>query len=133
VPPSWGWAAGGVPASTLAQLPVMAPAAAPLAGENVAAGLGFPVPFGGLSRAAAVGAGIGLGAAAAKYGPRLRFVARPPAAGYSAESEIPPTPPPPPMPKYPVPAGLPTNGHAPPGYQPALVYLPVNGHATANT
>jgi hypothetical protein len=28
-----------------------------------------------------------------------------------------------------VPAGFSTNGHAPPGYTPAIVYVPTNGHA----
>ena len=62
-----------------------------------------------------------------KYGSRLKVVARPPAAGYPAE----PAAPQPrdircPRPRYP------TNGHAPPGYRPAIVYLPTNGHEPAN-
>ena len=127
VPPNWGWAATA-PAGMVGagQLPILSPGAVPLAGNDVAAGLGFPVPFGGLGRAAAVGAGIGAGAAAMKYLPRLSVVGRSPAAGYPAEPVAPATP------KYPVPAAFPTNGHAPPGYQPAIVYVPTNGTAPAD-
>jgi len=82
----------------------------------------------GLARTAAAGAaGVVAGAAGAKYLPRLSVVARSPAAGYSDESAAPP------IPKYPVPAGFPTNGHAPPGDQPAIVYLPINGHDSAKS
>uniref|UniRef100_UPI003F9E6FB6 PPE family protein n=1 Tax=Mycobacterium sp. TaxID=1785 RepID=UPI003F9E6FB6 len=82
VPPNWGWAATA-PAGLVgaARLPMLAPAGVPLAGDAVAAGMGFPVPFGGLGRAAAVGAGVGAGAAAVKYASRLKFVPRSPAAG----------------------------------------------------
>jgi PPE-repeat protein len=128
VPAGWGWAATAPP-GMLGQLPMLSPAAAalPLAGADVAAGLGFPLPLGGLGRTAAAGAaGVVAGAAGAKYLPRLNVVARSPAAGYSAEPTVP-------VQKYPVPATFPTNGHAPPGYQPAIVYLPTNGHAPANT
>ncbi|MGO8964776.1 MAG: hypothetical protein ACLQGN_14320, partial [Mycobacterium sp.] len=69
--------------------------------------------------------GAGAGAAAVKYASRLKFVPRSPAAGYSPEPTAPP------IPKYPVPAAFPTNGHAPPGYQPAIVYVPINGHESA--
>jgi PPE-repeat protein len=125
VPPSWGWAAAG-PASMLGGVPMMSPLAA--ADSNLGAGFGFPFMFppGGLGRTAAAGvAGAIAGAAGAKYLPRLSVVARSPAAGYSAESVAPPTP------KYQVPAGFPTNGHAPPGYQAAIVYVPTNGHEPA--
>jgi PPE-repeat protein len=130
VPPSWGWAAAG-PAAMLSGIPMMSPLAA--ADANLGAGFGFPFLFppGGLGRAAAAGIGGAVaggaiaGAAGAKYLPRLNVVARSTAAGYSPESESPPTP------AYPVPAGFPTNGHAPPGYQAAIVYLPTNGHATS--
>jgi PPE-repeat protein len=127
VPPNWGWAATA-PAGMVAagQLPMLSPGAVPLAGDDVAAGLGFPLPFGGLGRAAAVGAGVGAGAAALKYGSRLKFVARSPAAGYGDDPIAPRLPA---TPKYPVPATFPTNGHAPPGYQPAVIYVPTNGHA----
>jgi PPE-repeat protein len=125
VPPNWGWAATAPP-GLLGSAPMLAPAGLPLAGDEVAAGLGFPVPLGGLGRAAALGAGVGAGAAAVKYGSRLKFVPRSPAAGYSDKSAAPP------LPKYPVPAGFPTNGHAPPGYQPAIVYVPINGHKPAD-
>ena len=129
VPPNWGWAASA-PAGLAgaARLPMPGPAGVPLAGNDVAAGLGFPVPFAGLGRAAAVGAGIGAGAAAVKYGSRLKFLPRSPAAGYSEEE---PTAPPPAA-KYPVPAAFPTNGHAPPGYQAAVIYVPTNGNAPSN-
>jgi PPE-repeat protein len=128
VPPNWGWATTA-PAALLGSAPLRMPAV-PLAGNDLAAGLGgFPLPFGGLGRAAAAGAAGGVaGAAAMKYLPRLKFVARPPAAGYSEEE---PTVPPPAA-KYPVPATFPTNGHAPPGYQPAIVYIPTTGHDPAN-
>jgi PPE-repeat protein len=124
VPPNWGWAATA-PAGLVGagRLPMLSPGAVPLAGNDVAAGLGFPLPFGGLGRAAAAGAAGGVaGAAAMKYLPRLSVVGRSPAAGYSPESAAPATA------KYPVPATFPTNGHAPPGYQPAIVYIPTNGH-----
>ncbi|OBG23064.1 PPE family protein [Mycobacterium sp. 852002-51057_SCH5723018] len=127
VPSNWGFAAAGAPA--LGKLPMIPPAALPLAGNDVAAGLGFPVPFGGLGRAAAAGAGVGAGAAAVKYGSRLKFVTRPPAAGYPEEEQLPSTPPA--AAKYPVPATFPTNGNAPPGYQAAVIYVPTNGHAPA--
>jgi hypothetical protein len=125
VPPSWGWAAAGLPA-TLGGVPMVSPLAA--ADSNLGAGFGFPFMFPpGLGRTAAAGAaGVVAGAAGAKYLPRLSVVARSPAAGYSAESEAAP------ISKYPVPAGFPTNGHAPPGYTAAIVYLPTNGHAKAD-
>ncbi len=89
-----------------------------------AAGLGFPFAFGGLPKAAAIGAAAGLGgAAASKYASRLKVVARSPEAGYAADE---------PAASHPVPAGAyPMNGHAPPGYRPAIVYLPTNGHDPA--
>jgi PPE-repeat protein len=111
VPPSWAWAA-----------------AAPeeMLGGGVGAGLGFPPILAGLPRAAAVGAAAGVaGAAASKYGSRLKVMARPPAAGYPDE------PPAASGRKYPVPAGYSTNGHAPAGYRAALVYVPVNGQESA--
>jgi PPE-repeat protein len=125
VPPNWGWAATA-PASLLGSAPLRMPAV-PLAGNDLAAGLGFPLPLGGLGRAAAAGAAGGVaGAAAMKYLPRLSVVGRSPVAGYSPESAAPATA------KYPVPAAFPTNGHAPPGYQPAIVYIPTNGHESNN-
>jgi PPE-repeat protein len=128
VPPNWGWATTA-PAALLGTAPLRMPAV-PLAGNDLAAGLGgFPMPFGGLGRAAAAGAAGGVaGAAAMKYMPRLKFLARPPAAGYSDEEATVP----PPAAKYPVPATFPTNGHAPPGYQPAIVYIPTTGHDPAD-
>ena len=82
--------------------------------------------FPGLGRgAAAAGAGAVAGAAALKYGSRLRVVARPPAAGYPAAEPVVAAS----TPKYPAPSGFPTNGHAPPGYEPAVIYVPTNGHA----
>jgi hypothetical protein len=124
VPPNWGWAATA-PAGLLGSAPLQMPAV-PLAGNDLGAGFGFPFMPGGLGRAAAAGAAGGVaGAAAMKYLPRLSVMGRSPAAGYSPESAAPP------IPKYPVPAAFPTNGHAPPGYQPAIVYLPTNGHEPA--
>jgi PPE-repeat protein len=128
VPPNWGWAATA-PAGIMGagRLPMLSPGAVPLAGNDIAAGLGFPLPFAGLGRAAAAGAAGGVaGAAAMKYLPRLSVVGRSPAAGYSPESAAPATA------KYPVPATFPNNGHAPPGYQPAIVYIPTNGHAPSD-
>jgi PPE-repeat protein len=130
VPQSWGWAATA-PAGLLGSAPMLAPVAAPLAAADLGAGLGFPFMFpglGGLGRGAVTaGAGAVAGAAGAKYLPRLRVVARSPADGYQAAEPVVAS-----TTKYPVPVGFPTNGHAPPGYQPAIVYLPTNGHAPAN-
>jgi PPE-repeat protein len=128
VPQNWGWAATA-PAGLVGagRLPMLSPGAVPLAGNAVASGLGFPLPFGGLGRVAAAGAAGGVaGAAAMKYLPRLSVVGRSPAAGYSPKSVAPATP------KYPVPATFPTNGHAPPGYEAAVIYVPKNGHDSTN-
>jgi PPE-repeat protein len=124
VPQNWAWAAA--PPAPQMLLPAGVPLGAPDAGLN--AGLGFPFAFGGLPKAAAIGAAAGVGgAAASKYASRLKVVSRPPAAGYPAEEEASSTP------RHPVPAGAhPMNGHAPPGYRPAIVYLPTNGHEPAN-
>jgi len=103
---------------------------APAADLTSGSGFGFPFMFpgGGLGRTAAAGAaGVVAGAAGAKYLPRLNVVARSPAAGFSDESPAPP------ITKYPIPEGFPTNGHAPPGYQAAIVYLPTNGHDSAKS
>jgi PPE-repeat protein len=125
VPSNWGWAATA-PRALLGTAPLQMPAV-PLAGNDLGAGFGFPFMPGGLGRAAAAGAAGGVaGAAAMKYLPRLSVVGRSPAAGYSPESTAPA------IAKYPVPAVFPTNGHAPPGYQPAIVYLPTNGHESTN-
>jgi PPE-repeat protein len=127
VPQSWGWAAtpqaamlGGVPlASALPGVNLGATGGLPLAA-------GLPM-IGGLPRAAGVAAAAGVGGAvASKYAPRLSVLARSPAAGYA------PDPASAPAAAYPVPAGFSTNGHAPPGYTPAIVYLPTNGHAPAD-
>jgi PPE-repeat protein len=114
VPASWGWASAA-PAAMMGGVPLASPL--PLPGSGFGSGLGAPLIFGGLPRAAAAGEGGGA-AAVAKYGPRLNVVARSPAAGYA---------PGPPTPLYPVPAP----GLTPPapGYTPAIVYLPTNGHA----
>jgi PPE-repeat protein len=124
VPPSWLWTAAPPPPQML--LPAGVPLAPP--GTDLGAGLGFPFAFGGLPRAAAMGATAGAASAAAgKYGSRLKVVARSPEAGYPAEPAASSTP------GYPVPAAAyPTNGHAPPGYRPAIVYLPTNGHEPAS-
>jgi PPE-repeat protein len=125
VPANWGWAATA-PAALLGSAPLRMPAV-PLAGNDLGAGFGFPFMPGGLGRAAAAGAAGGVASAAAmKYLPRLSVVGRSPAAGYPAEPVAAATA------KYPVPVTFPTNGHAPPGYQPAIVYLPTNGHDPAN-
>ena len=126
VPQSWGWAAAGLPA-TLGNVPLVLPGIDVGATGGLPLATGLPMMMGGLPRAAMAGAaGVVAGAAGAKYLPRLSVVARSPAAGYAAASAGPS------IAKYPVPAGFPTNGHAPPGYQPAIVYLPTNGHEPAN-
>jgi PPE-repeat protein len=126
VPQSWGWAAAGLPA-TLGSVPLVLPGIDVGAAGGLPLATGLPMMMGGLPRAALAGAaGVVAGAAGAKYLPRLSVVARSPAAGYAAASAGPS------IAKYPVPAGFPTNGHAPPGYQPAIVYLPTNGHEPAN-
>ena len=129
VPQSWGWAAAGQSAMMgSAPLGVLAPAAA---GAGASAGLGLPFMFpglGGLGQGAAVaGAGAIAGAAAAKYLPRMSVVARSPEAGYQAAEQVVAS-----KAKYPVPAGFPSNGHAPPGYEPAVIYVPINGQPKAD-
>ncbi len=99
------------------------PMALPIASvdPNIGGGMGLPFPLGGVAQ----GAGVG-GRASAKYGlPLAGVMTRPPAAGYGPAATAPPAA------AYPIPAGFPTNGHAPPGYQPAVVYLPTNGHAAS--
>lgn len=113
VPPSWGFAATG-PAAMLGGVPLA------MSDTGLGAGAFSPLLFGGLPRAAAMGATGPGGIAAAKYGPRLGVVARPTAAGYG------PLPVSPPAAVASVPAGL---LPAPHGYTPAIVYLPTNGHA----
>jgi PPE-repeat protein len=121
VPQSWLWSAASPEMLLPAGVPLMMPAG------GFGAGSSFPMMLGGLPRAAAMGASAGAGAAAVKYGTRSRVMPRPAAAGYPAERETASAP------VYPVPAaGYPTNGHAPPGYRPAIVYVPVNGHEAAN-
>ena len=117
VPANWGWAAAGLPAMGAVPLTLPGIDLGSTGGVPMAAGL--PMMMGGLPGVAAAGAaGAAAGAAGAKYLPRLNVVARSPAAGYGAASA------PPASAKYPVPATFPSNGHAPPGYQPAIVYLP---------
>ena len=124
VPANWGWAATA-PAGLLGSAPILAPAGALAAGAaDLGAGFGFPFMFPGMPGVAAAASGAGGGtSAAARYGvPLAAVMTRPPAAGYGPEgvAKQPPA-------AYPVPSGFPTNGHAPPGYQPAIVYLPTNG------
>jgi PPE-repeat protein len=119
VPANWGWAAAGLPAMGAVPLTLPGIDLGSTGGLPMAAGL--PLMMGGLPGVAAAGAvGAAAGAAGGKYLPRLSVVARSPAAGYAAASASPTSP------KYPVPATFPANGHAPPGYQPAIVYLPTN-------
>ncbi|MDT5344625.1 MAG: hypothetical protein QOE52_3809 [Mycobacterium sp.] len=124
VPQSWGWAA--TPAAAMMG---GVPLASALPGVNLGATGGLPMAaglpmMGGMGRAAGVAAAAGVGGAvASKYSRRLSVVARSPAAGYSPEPASAPAA------AYPVPAGFSTNGHAPPGYTPAIVYVPTNGHA----
>jgi PPE-repeat protein len=124
VPPSWGWAATPQ-AALLGGMPLTSP----LPGLGATSGLpmaaGLPLMMGGIPKAAGVAAAAGVGGAvASKYGRPRVVAARPPAAGYPQDPATTS-----PSPAYPVPAGFPTNGHAPPGYTPAIVYLPTTGHA----
>jgi PPE-repeat protein len=125
VPQSWGWAA-----TPQAAMMGGVPLASALTGANLGAAGGLPMAaglpmMGGMGRAAGVAAAAGVGGAvASKYGKPRVVVARPPSAGYSKEPE--------PAAAYPAPAGFPTNGHAPPGYMPAIVYVPTNGRAPHN-
>jgi PPE-repeat protein len=120
VPPNWLYSAAPPP-------PMLFPAGTPLPapGADHNGGLGFPFMFGGLPGAAAAGAAAG--AAGSKFGSRLKVVARPPSAGYPAEPEA--------SPGYSRPAAAYSsngNGHAPPGYRPAIVYVPTNGNDPAH-
>jgi PPE-repeat protein len=120
VPPNWLYSAAPPP-------PMLFPAGTPLPapGADHAGGLGFPFMFGGMPGAAAAGAAAG--AAGSKFGSRLKVVARPPSAGYPAEPEA--------SPGYSRPAASYSsngNGHAPPGYRPAIVYVPTNGNDPAH-
>jgi PPE-repeat protein len=120
VPQSWGWAA-----TPQAAMMGGVPLASALPGANLGAAGGLPLAaglpmMGGMGRAAGVVAAAGVGGAvASKYSPRLSVLSRSPGAGYSKDPE--------PAAAYPAPAGFPTNGHAPPGYMPAIVYVPTNG------
>lgn len=122
VPPGWGWAAEAPTAAMLGGAPMTMPIAA--VDPNIGNGMALPMLMGGVPPGAAANAGA---KGAGKYGlPLAAVMTRPPAAGYGPGATSPPAA------AYPVPAGFPTNGHAPPGYQPAIVYLPANGHASAN-
>jgi PPE-repeat protein len=128
VPQSWGWAA--TPQALLGGVPLAS--ASPGVNLGATGGLplvaGLPMMMGGIPRTAGIAAAAGVGGAvASKYGPRLTAVARSPAAGYPPDPASTS-----PALAYPVPAGFSTNGHAPPGYTPAIVYLPTNGHAPAH-
>jgi PPE-repeat protein len=131
VPQSWGWAATPQAALGGALLGGV-PLASALPGASLGATGGLPLAaalpmMGGLPRAAGVAAAAGVGGAlASKYSPRLSVVARSPAAGYTPDSASAPAA------AYPVPAGFSTNGHAPPGYTPAIVYVPINGHTNGH-
>ena len=120
VPPNWLYSAAPPP-------PMLFPAGTPLPAPEAehGGGLGFPFMFGGAPTAAAAGAVAG--AAGSKFGSRLKVVARPPSAGYPAEPEA--------APGYSRPAASYSsngNGHAPPGYRPAIVYVPTNGNDPAH-
>jgi PPE-repeat protein len=121
VPQNWLWSAAK-------PLEMVAPAGTPilLPQGGVGAPSAAPMFLGGLPRAAGVGAAAGAGAAAVKYGSRSKVMARPPAAGYPEEERA--------VAAHVEPAnnGFATNGHAPPGYRPAIVYVPANGHAPAS-
>ena len=120
VPATWGWSAAGLP-SALGSVTLAAPAAA--AATDVGAGFGFPFMFPpGVANAAGRTTTAGVtgalsGAAAAKFLPRMSVVGEKPAAT-AGESKLPPV-------QIPVPAGLPSNGNTPPGYQMVISYMPV--------
>ena len=124
VPQNWGWAATPQ-AAFMGDVPL----ASALTGANLGAAGGLPLAaglpmMGGMGRAAGVAAAAGVGGAvASKYGKPRVVVARPPSAGYSKDPEYAS-----PAAAHPAPAGFPSNGHAPPGYMPAIVYVPTNGH-----
>ena len=123
VPQSWGWAA-----TPQAAMMGGVPLASALPGANLGAAGGLPMAaglpmMGGMGRAAGIAAAAGVGGAvASKYAPRLSVLSRSPGAGYSKDPEYSS-----PAAHYPAPAGFPSNGHAPPGYMPAIVYVPTNG------
>src|SRR6202020_1370536 len=123
VPQSWGWAA-----TPQAAMMGGVPLASALPGANLGAAGGLPMAaglpmMGGMGRAAGIAAAAGVGGAvASKYAPRLSALSRSPGAGYSNDPESAS-----PAAAYPAPAGFPSNGHAPPGYMPAIVYVPTNG------
>jgi PPE-repeat protein len=120
VPSTWGWAAAGLP-SALGSVTLAAPAAA--AATDVGAGFGFPFMFPpGAASAAGRTTTAGLaeplaGGAAAKFLPRMSVLGET-APATAGESKLPPV-------QIPVPAGLPSNGDTPPGYQMVISYLPV--------
>src|SRR3984885_5629052 len=124
VPQSWGWAATPA-AAMMGGMPL----ASALPGASLGAAGGLPLAaglpmMGGMGRAAGMAAAAGVGGAvASKYSPRLSVLSRSPGAGYSKDPEYTS-----PAAAYPAPAGFPSNGHAPPGYMPAIVYVPTNGH-----
>jgi PPE-repeat protein len=120
VPQNWLWSAAK-PLEMVA--PMGTPILVPEAGIGTAGG--GPMVLGGLPRAAGVGAAAGAGAAAVKYGTRSNVMARPPAAGYAAEEaeRVEPA----------AKNGAISNGHAPAGYRPAIVYVPANGHVPSTT
>jgi PPE-repeat protein len=128
VPQSWGWAA-----TPQAAMMGGVPLASALPGANLGAAGGLPMAaglpmMGGMGRAAGIAAAAGVGGAvASKYAPRLSVLSRSPGAGYSKDPEHAS-----PAAAYPAPAGFPSNGHAPPGYMPAIVYVPTNGHGPHN-
>jgi PPE-repeat protein len=122
VPPSWALAAA-------APLGALSPVATPLALSADgfgAAGIVMPLILGGLPRAALAGAtGGGAGPAGINHGPQPKVMARPPDAGYPAEPVALANA------KYPAVAGYSLNGHTPPGYRAAIVYLPIDGQEPA--
>jgi len=120
VPQNWLWSAAK-------PLEMVAPAGTPIFMPEAPVGAagGSPMLLGGLPRAAGVGAAAGAGAAAVKYGTRSTVMARPPAAGYPSEevARVEPA----------AANGAISNGHAPAGYRPAIVYVPANGHVPSTT
>jgi hypothetical protein len=114
-PATWGYAVAGLP-SMLGSVSLVAPPT----GAGVGAGLGFPFIF--PPGVAATGRGAAAtpvkDGEAAKYLPRMVVLDKPKAVAPEPKSALPPV-------QIPVPAGLPSNGDTPPGYQMVISYVPI--------
>ena len=118
VPPGWGWAAAG-PAGMRGSAPMLAPAAVPLVGADLGAGLGFPFMF--PERGAPLAAQL-----LPNTGPPPRGGARQPPDTRRSR-----------YPRQPRNIQCPsdsrqTDTRPPDTRRPSIVYLPTNGHESAN-